>query len=117
MKTSFLNQQFNNEEMLMCFSSKRQSTVNLLQVFFFFFLKKVHLLSCPQFFISSIFIIAVLLLIKYALSKHFRNKNQGFVNYREHDSISAVCVCYTNRKNTQKPVNGDCLWEAELVIH
>lgn len=85
--------------------------------FFFFFLKKVHLLSCPQFFISFIFIIAVLLLIKYALSKHFRNKNQGFVNYRDHDSISAVCVCYTNRKDTQKSVNGDCLWEAELVIH
>ena len=100
----------------MCFSSKRQSTVNLLQVFFFF-LKKVHLLSCPQFFISSIFIIAVLLLIKYALSKHFRNKNQGFVNYREHDSISAVCVCVIQTKDTQKPVNGDCLWEAELVIH
>ena len=28
-----------------------------------------------------------------------------------------VCVCYTNRKDTQKPVNGDCLWEGELVIH
>ena len=52
---------------------------------------------------------------------HFWNKNQGFVNYREHDSISGVCVCCTNRKDTQKPVNGDCLgkqnwWVTENVL-
>lgn len=63
MKTSFLYQQFNNEEDAML----EQSTVNLLQEVIF--LKKVHLLSCPRLFISSIFMIAVLLLIKYALLK------------------------------------------------
>lgn len=51
----------------------------------------------------------MLIILKYALLKCFRKKNQGFVQYIEHDSISVVyvcvCVCVIQTERYKKPAN------------